>query len=170
MNISGKFNAQKALEVLLYIAQKCPDMYTALKIVYFADKEHLSKYARLISTDKYVAMSHGPVPSGTYDLVKYVRNGRLDLIDLPLKDAFRVDGHNIVPLRDPDVSLLSESEIECLDNSIEAFGGKSFNELKLISHNDPAYMLADENDFISVEAFVKSVPDGEELWDYLASE
>ena len=170
MNISGSFKPQKALEVLLYIVKQCPDMYTALKVLYLADKLHLGRYARSISTDRYVAMSHGPVPSGTYDLVKYVRNGWQDIIDLPLADAFEIDGYVIKPLREPDTSVLSESEIECLDEAISKFGKMSFGQLKDLSHKDPAYKSADENDFISVEEFVKSVEGGEELWDYLTND
>lgn len=48
MGIVFKFDAEKAVEVLLYIAEKCPDVYKALKVLYFADKDHLAQYGRLI--------------------------------------------------------------------------------------------------------------------------
>lgn len=170
MNIAGRFKPEKALEVLLYVVGKCPDMYTALKVLYFADKEHLSKYGRIISSDRYVAMSHGPVPSGTYDLVKYVRNNWSFLLTIPLDEAFKVEGFNIIPLRDPNLEMLSSSEIECLDSAIARYAGMSFGQLRRLCHDDPAFKAADENDFIPLEAFVKSVPDGERLWRYLTSD
>ena len=170
MNIAGRFKPEKALEVLLYVVRKCPDMYTALKILYFADKEHLSRYGRIISSDRYVAMSHGPVPSGTYDLVKYVRNNWSFLLTIPLNEAFKVEGFSIIPLRDPNLDMLSSSEIECLDSAIARYAGMSFSQLKRLCHDDPAFKAADENDFIPLEAFVKSVPDGERLWEYLTSD
>jgi len=170
MNIAGRFKPEKALEVLLYVVRKCPDMYTALKILYFADKEHLSRYGRIISSDRYVAMSHGPVPSGTYDLVKYVRNNWSFLLTIPLNEAFKVEGFSIIPLRDPNLDMLSSSEIECLDSAIARYAGMSFSQLKRLCHDDPAFKAADENDFIPLEAFVKSVPDGERLWRYLTSD
>jgi hypothetical protein len=46
----------------------------------------------------------------------------------------------------------------------------SFSQLKRLCHDDPAFKAADENDFIPLEAFVKSVPDGERLWKYLTSD
>ncbi|MCK4578483.1 MAG: SocA family protein [Candidatus Marinimicrobia bacterium] len=141
-----------------------------MKIVYFADKDHLSKYGRSISTDRYVAMQHGPVPSGTYDLIKNARNNFLDHIEPTQDQAFRIEGNCIHPLRGPNTNMLSESEREVLDKAIKQYGSKKFIELKALSHDDPAYLAADENDFIPVEAFVKSVPGGNELWDHLTSD
>lgn len=33
-------NEAKAVEVLLYVAQRISNMYNVLKVVYFGDKEH----------------------------------------------------------------------------------------------------------------------------------
>lgn len=169
MSLVVQFEPEKAIEVLLYIAQRCPDMYTALKVLFFADKEHLSKYGRLICGESYVAMSHGPVPSGTYDFIKHVRDG-LSVFseDIGLESAFSVDGNRIQPSRKPNLELLSQSDIECLDAAIKKYGHMNFGELKRVSHSDPAYQAADENDFISFEVFVKSLPKGEILLEYLA--
>jgi len=165
-----RFEPLKAIEVLLHITKSCPDMYNALKVLYFADKDHLAKYGRLICGDRYVAMSHGPVPSGVYDLIKIARGDWPIATDHPVRDALKVDGYTLVPMRPPKRELLSDSEIQCLDASIEEYGNLPFGRLKAISHTDPAFKAADENDFIPMEALVKSLPDGEALWDYLVSD
>lgn len=162
-----KFDPKKALEVLLYVTPHCPDMYTALKVVYFADKLHLSRYGRLIAGERYVAMSHGPVPSGLYDMVKSVRGDGVFTVEVPAKEAFTMVDYNINPLRRADLDVLSESDRECLDEAIREYGHKSFAELKEISHRDTAFQAADENDFITMEALAKSLPNGEALLEYL---
>ena len=161
-----KFDIEKTIEVILYIAQRCPDMYTALKVLYFADKEHLAKYGRLISGDTYVAMSHGPVPSGAYDLVKYARKDGVLWTNIPLDKAFTVRGNNIVPLREANTDYLSESDIESLNSAIEKYGTLSFSKLRQLSH-DNAYKAADRNDFISLDAIAGTLPGGDLLTDYL---
>ena len=44
-----RLDPRKALEVLLYVVRSCHDMYTALKVIYFADRLHLERYGRLIA-------------------------------------------------------------------------------------------------------------------------
>jgi uncharacterized phage-associated protein len=166
VNTKHRFDAHKALEVILYVARTVPDMYRALKMLYFADKEHLGRYGRLISGDSYVAMSHGPVPSGAYDLVKLARGDGLCYADIPVHKAFAVDGHDIVPCREANLDLLSESDMECLDSAIKRYGHLTFGRLKTLSH-DKAFAAADQNDFIPLEAIAASLPDGDLIVDYI---
>ena len=163
------FDLEKTLEVLLYVAEHdCIDTYAVLKVLYFADKRHLGEYGRLICGDSYVAMSHGPVPSGAYDIVKYARGDGYCLSDIPIGGAFAVQDNDIVPHRAADRDLLSESDVECLDWAIAAYGHLSFGELRRLSH-DAAYEAADRNDLIPLQAIVRSLPDGELLADFLAN-
>ena len=168
MSTRYKFNTEKAVEVLLYIVEKSPNIYNALKVLYFADKGHLARYGRLICGDSYVAMRHGPVPSGVYDLVKYVRGDGFWHIDVPVNEAFAVQGHNVIPHRQVNLDFLSESDIECLDAAIEQYAHLSFARLKKLSHDD-AYKAADQNDFIPLTAIVKTLPNSDLLLDYIES-
>jgi uncharacterized phage-associated protein len=166
MSIRYKFDAEKAIEVLLYIAERSPNIYNALKVLYFADKEHLVKYGRLICGDSYVAMRHGPVPSGLYDIVKYARGDGFCWLEVPINEVFGVRGHEIVPYRSAHLDFLSESDIECLDAAIKEYGHLSFGRLKELSHDD-AFRSSDENDFIPLDAIVNALPNGETLLDFL---
>lgn len=161
-----KFDAEKAVEVLLYVAEQAPDMYLALKVLYFADKAHLAQYGRLICGESYVAMAHGPVPSGVYDMVKTVRFGRSCLPEIPLDESFTMDGYHIIPCRSADRDLLSESDMECLDDAIARCQGKTFDQLREMSH-DEAYQAADVNDFIPLEAIIAILPQGDLLLSHL---
>jgi hypothetical protein len=46
------------------------DFHTVLKVLFFADVNHLNNYGRPIVGDDYVALPHGPVPQTTYDILK----------------------------------------------------------------------------------------------------
>jgi len=159
MLIAGKPNLQKALEVLLYVAQRVPNLYNALKCIYFADKEHLAQYGSFIYGDEYVAMNYGPVPSAAFDIVKHVRGDGRTCLPIDPSGAFEMDGYLIRPKREADLRVLSESERGCLDQAIDEYGDLAFGELRRISHDDSAYQEADENAFISVEAIVRAIGD-----------
>lgn len=160
---------EKALEVLLYVARCVPDTYAALKMIYFADKQHLATCGRLIYGDRYIAMAHGPVPSAAYDLVKDARGDGVLPMPVPTEGAFGVEGTDIVPRRSPDTDLLSESEIECLDDAIRRYGAMSFDQLRQESH-DSAFRNAGRNDEMPIEELARSLPDSEALLEYLEIE
>ena len=160
------FDLAKALETILYVAERTTDMYHILKVMYFADKEHLSKYGRLMSGDSYIAMRAGPVPSGAYDIIKCARGDGTFVADETITEALSLEGYRVVPLRGANLELLSESELECLDSAIETYGDVSFNKLMQLSHDD-AFRAADQNDFISLEEIVKTLPDAELLMEHL---
>lgn len=169
-----KPDARKALEILLYVAAKVPNVYHALKVIYFADKLHLGRCGRLMYGEAYWAMRLGPVPSMAYDMVKAARDESAWLLPEVAgmaREGIEVDEkHQIVPKRSPDLELLSPSEIECLDEAIETYGSMSFSDLRAIAHEDEAYLSADSDDHISVETLASSLPNARELLEYLRSE
>jgi uncharacterized phage-associated protein len=163
------FDKEKAVEAIKYVALHAPrpDIYWIGKIIYAADKKHLERFGRLLFGDDYVAMAHGPVPSGTYDLLKAARYA-VERPDFhPALGEFEIHGKNrVVALKAPDRDCFSESDIQCLDEAIAELGHLSFGELKERSH-DQAFRSADENDFIDLEQIVAMMPNGAALLEHL---
>lgn len=160
--IPSKFDEDKALEVILYMASKLtdPTFHQIFKILYFSDKRHLQKYGRLILSDGYVAMKHGPVPSRLYDILKKCRK-------LPENNTYKnslqvTNSFHLKSLRNTNLDLLSKSERECLDYAINEFGQLSFKKLTELSH-DSAWEKVGENDFISVEDIAATLPNRKDL-------
>ena len=130
------FEPAKSLEALLYVAQNSgADMYGTLKLLYVADKLHLERYGSLIFGEDYAAMEWGPVPSNTYDIVKFVRGDRPRSVIEAAKAAFTMNGNNFELLRAPDLDELSESNRECLDEAIRRHGANDFEGFKRLTHD-----------------------------------
>ncbi|MGH7496812.1 MAG: Panacea domain-containing protein [bacterium] len=153
---------EKAVEVILYIAKRAPrpDIYHVCKILYFADKKHLERYGRFICGESYVAMKNGPVPSGVYDILKYVRGDGKVLQSEHARNSFGIEGRRVFPFRDANLAMLSESDRECLDESIIENGNLPFDGLLKKSH-DAAFNSADENDFIPIQAIASTLRDAD---------
>lgn len=160
----------KALESLVYLANKDNRNYWILKAIYFADKEHLSKYGTQIFDDSYRAMKQGPVPSLAYDIVKYIRGDGWFVFENPdPSTALRVpDIYTIKPLRKPNLDLLSKSDIECLDNGIEKIKNLNFGQLKDLSH-DSAYLSVEQDEEMSLDNIISTLENGKEVRNYLDS-
>jgi uncharacterized phage-associated protein len=139
-------------------------------VLYFADRYHLEEYGSFICGDSYIAMRNGPVPSGVNQILQSVsEEGKKDFQITGIEIAqhtFRVDTNNVIPLREANLNLLSQSERLCLDKAIKNYGVMSFTELRDLSHDD-AYQSADINDVISIETIAATLQDGEDLIKYL---
>ena len=136
------FDADKALEAILYVASRArTDLYGTLKLLYVADKKHLERYGRFMFGESYSAMEWGPVPSNAYDIVKYVRGDRPHCRNDQARAAFEMSGNDFKLLREPDLDELSKSEIQCLDEAIAAHGKHDFAGFKGLTH-DAAWRAA----------------------------
>lgn len=155
-----RFDPQKALEAILYIADRLPCRATRLilsKVFYMTDKLSLEMYGRFTCGDRYVAMEYGPVPSGVYDIIK----GKLPVDPT----AFRTSGYYINPNRPPNETLLSESDMECLDSVLRKYG-KRIGRLIEDSH-DGAWEGTAENAVIQVEHIADTLPDARMIIEHL---
>lgn len=138
--IDFTYNQDKAFSAILYICQTLKkndistDLHKVFKILYFAERKHLSRYAMPITGDSFCAMDNGPVPSRLYDVLKRVRDNPPVLSETPKQFFKIVNWQDIEPLKRPDLDELSESNIEALDESIQENQSLSFLELTNKSH------------------------------------
>lgn len=133
------FKTEKAINSVLYIAKnlKRKDFHKIFKILYFSDRNHLSKYTRTITGDTYIAMKDGPVPSNIYDIFKAMRGDGFFAKNVEqFKEYFKVVNHNFIePLKEADLDYLSQSDKEELDNSLKLYGDLSWDEIREKSHD-----------------------------------
>lgn len=180
IEVKAAFDQEKALSALLYITARTPrpDSIHILKILYFAEKDHLAKYGRLIIHDDYKKRSWGAVPTRIYDLIKAVRgNGDSHFLDthaefvLRVKKVLRPDGNTndacIRPFSKPDLDVLSASDVKCLDKAIKEIGPLSLKKLEKKCHEEDEVWKITKDDNISVEIIASTLPDSEALLEYL---
>ena len=166
------FKQEIAIQAILYILQKMGgmcDIHRCHKILYFADNEHLSKYGRSITGDAYVRMDFGPVPTCIYDLFKAVRGDSFfaSQVDDVRKNYFHfVNNKDIMATGTPDMSYLSESDVEVLDKYIAQLKDMDFNAVSDASHGY-AWMNTAQNGVISVRDRLTELGDTDEYIKYI---
>lgn len=167
-NPNTLFDAEKALEALIYVSDRVRDhdMYLTLKTLYMAEKMHLERYGRMIMWDRYHAMENGPVPSHLYDAVKYARGDNRASPIQHVEDAFAVSANKITRLREPDIDCFSDSDIECLDYAIRSYGLHTFGAIRDESH-DAAYHAAGLNQAMSVQSIARACGGDDALLEHL---
>lgn len=166
------FKQDIAIQAILYILKKMGgtcDIHKCHKILYFADNEHLSRYGRSITGDAYVRMDFGPVPTCIYDLFKAVRGDSYfaSQVNDVRKDCFHfVNNKDIEAVAEPDMSYLSESDVEMLNKYIEQFKDKDFITVTDASHGY-AWSHTAQNGVISVRDRLTEMGDSEEYINYI---
>ena len=152
MDVIFDFDPQRTLAAVAYIASKNPpnfDKYRVCKLIFLSDKRHLVRYGRPITGDTYYALDWGPVPSVTlaalsnnHPLANELR-GVLEKERAskgkprPKNPRFRLR-----PKKRPWLEFLSKSDLNVLDEIVEEYGSKTFDELYQITHALPAYYKA----------------------------
>lgn len=170
--LSFKFNKEKAIAALLYVTQtliknnKTPDFHKIFKIFYFADQMHLAKYGRPITGDHYIAMRNGPVPSRVYDMLKSLKSESL-FSGEDYFNFFEIKGkYCINPKTEVDFDEFSESDLLCIDASINENQHLSFAKLTEKSHGK-AYEKAERDDKISYQNIAKEGGADEDICQYI---
>ena len=156
------FNERKALAAVLFILKEMGgkvDKHKLAKILYYADEKHLCRYARPVIGDRYIAMPYGPVPSSVYDCVKKSAGFPL------FQDALDSDGNAVISDQEPNMKLLSQTDVECLRESIQENKDLSFWDLVNKSHKE-AYNNACGGT-ISVLDMAKEAGASEEMIEYI---
>jgi uncharacterized phage-associated protein len=141
-----------------------------MKVLYFADKYHLQDYGRLITGDMYIAMKDGPVPSGAYEIIKYVRGDGIVELGGNIKEAISVEERvTVKPKRLANLDQLSESDVECLDRAIAKYAKMSATRLWEEAHKERAYEQAKKDNNMTLTSIIKSLPNGKDVLEYMNS-
>jgi len=164
------FDFEKTIHSALYIAEKIEerDFHRFFKILYFADREHLSKYGRPITGDTYIKMEYGPVPTNLYNIFLSVKNNkRFQKKDM--KEYFTVLDYHVNAEKKANLDFLSKTDVAELNKSIALYGTASFNELSSISHGI-AWKLAKDNRKIAIENILLEAGEDNEYISYIVED
>lgn len=171
----NEFDPQRALAALMYLVRGASnDLYTLMKMLYVADKKHLSLSGRFIAGDNYVAMERGATPSGAYDLVKYVRGDHCLHRGLPeAKQFFRIEDRTRLELTaDVPEDDLSEVAIRCLDEVVEMYRQHPNWVFWYRLAHDAAWQESLQENApappIDIVAVARTTPNSQSLLDYLS--
>jgi uncharacterized phage-associated protein len=167
-----RIDYDKSLEASLYIINRLGgcDMHQLFKILYFAEKAHLAEFGRPITSDKFIAMKDGPVPSFMYDVMKEVRGDTpYAKLNIDAASLFAIEGRYMVSAkRQANIDYLSETDLDELNRSIEAFKHLDYDERVQASH-DLAWQKANQNADINFIDIAEAAGANKEMINYIIS-
>jgi uncharacterized phage-associated protein len=131
-NIKFPYNKEKATNAVLWLLHRnngSLDKLQLVKLLFFADREHLARYGRPIIGGDYFAMDYGPVCSQLLD----------DLNKAQVLPFEIQQGHEVIAKKHPDSEWLSKSDLDILDEIYLKYGHIDKWVLRDMTHELKAY-------------------------------
>ena len=183
-----RMDVLKLKAVVLYIINKRGeiDFMHLFKILYFAERSQYAEYGQHLIKDSFCALQNGPVPSFLYDAVKHVTNrpscqhDYLDIITSAIEPVGGECDYVLKAKEAPDMTFLSEAEIEAIDLAYSQNIDKNFDDLSNSSHDEAwheAWGAAENSPMCSLSiakaggassGFLKYIAENEELEQIIA--
>jgi len=148
-------NLKKFKEVLLYVLEKVgakPNIgETAIyKLLYFIDFDYYEKFEEQLVGATYIKNRFGPTP---VEFAKIVDDMKIKKeIERVSSKYFQYEQKKYLPLREPDLSVLSAREVAHIDDVLARLSDKSAKELSDYSHEDIPWKVHKQGDKISYES------------------
>ena len=169
--ISFTFKPRKFASVVAYLAARRPGVTKKelCKIIYFADKEHLLRYGRTITGDRYYALEQGPVPTRGLDALNGKNKHPED--DAEVAKYGKIRGSNFEPNgKPPDLKAFSKSDLKVLDDVFQEIGHLPAWELEQRSRQEAAWARARKNGPMDFALFFEGRPEAATIKEILLEE
>ncbi len=149
------FNEKKAAQVAAFFLQAGGSKLSLLKLMklmYLAERRSLEKYGEPMIGDRLCSMEHGPILSHTLNHMNGLRESSPDGWDSWISDRANHELALVKPITDVrnDLDLLSDADIEILEELWNGFGALTAFELRDYTHDACAEWEDPENSSIPI--------------------
>jgi transcriptional regulator with XRE-family HTH domain len=154
-------NLKKFKEVLLYILNKVgakPNIGETVlyKLLFYIDFDYYERYEDQLIGATYIKNHFGPTPK---EFVKIVEKMESDGELIRVKDKYFAHPQTkYLPLREPDLSIVTGREIELIDEVINKLSDMNATQISDYSHHDVPWLTTDEGKVIPYESVFYRTP------------
>lgn len=149
------FNLEKFKAMIHYIISRCESRdnlgrVVLYKLLYFSDFDNYEIYETPISGETYIRKRMGPVPSHFHEAIEeLVDEGK---IDESSQIVINYPKYKYSSLIEPNLDILSSSELQVIDDTINRISHFLSREISEYSHGDIPWRLANEGESLNYES------------------
>ncbi len=148
-------NLEKFKQVLLYVLGKVggkPNVGETVlhKLLYFIDFDYYEKFEENLMGATYIKNHHGPTSVDLGSIIKKMEeHGELEAVK---SQYFKFPQKKYLPLKRPNLDILSAREIEHIDDVLARLSDKNAKEIENYSHGDIPWKSAQDSQPLSYES------------------
>ncbi len=153
INVPQK-NLKKFKEVFLYLLAKIgnkPNVGESVlnKLFYFIDFDYYEKYEEQLIGATYIKNHYGPTPCEFKKIVEEMKKDK-EIEEIKSR-YFKFDQRKYLPLRKPNLDILSAREVELIEDVLSRLSDKSATEIRDYSHEDIPFKVHNDGEKIDYE-------------------
>lgn len=154
-------NIKKFKEVFLYVLNRIgakPNVGEGVlcKLLYFIDFDFYERYEKQLMGAVYIKNHHGPTPLGFPKILADMQSkGEIFPV---VEKRYNYQQKKYLPLREPDLSLISAEEKKHIDWVLARLSDKNAKEMEDYSHRDVPWISAAEQSAIDYETVFYRTP------------
>lgn len=147
-------NIKKFKEVFLYVLGQVgakPNVGEGVlcKLMYFIDFDFYEKYEKQLMGAVYIKNHHGPTPVGFPKILSEMKKkGEISAV---VNQRYRYQQKKYLPLREPDLSIITAEEKKHIDWVLARLSNKNAVEMEEYSHRDVPWISAEDQSVIDYE-------------------
>lgn len=148
-------NLDKFKQVLLYVLNMVggkPNVGETVlhKLLYFIDFDYYEKFEENLMGATYIKNHHGPTSVELGEIIKEMEEqGEIERVK---SQYFKYSQKKYLPLKRPNLDILSAREIEHIDNVLARLSDKNAAEIERYSHEDIPWKSAKDGKPLSYES------------------
>ena len=120
------------------------------KLLYFIDFDYYEIFEEQLMGLKYIKNTYGPTPIDFAKLIQEMeKDGELEEVKTKY---FNKDQTKYLPIKEPNLSLLSGQEIKHIDDELARLSDMTAKELSEYSHKDIPWIGANMGEIMDYEA------------------
>ena len=155
-------NIKKFKEVFLYVLNRIgakPNVGEGVlcKLMYFIDFDFYEKYEKQLMGAVYIKNHLGPTPVGFPKILAEMES-KGEIVQV-VKKLYNYQQKKYLPLREPDLSLITAEEKTHIDWVLARLSDKNAKEMEEYSHRDVPWISAEEQSAIDYETVFYRTPD-----------
>jgi DNA-binding XRE family transcriptional regulator len=155
-------NMKKFKEVFLYVLNRIgakPNVGEGVlcKLMYFIDFDFYERYEKQLMGAVYIKNHHGPTPVGFPKILEEMEN-KGEIVQV-VKKLYSYQQKKYLPLREPDLSLITAAEKKHIDWVLARLSDKNAKEMEEYSHRDVPWISAEDQSVIDYETVFYRTPD-----------
>jgi uncharacterized phage-associated protein len=160
INVPQK-NLKKFKEVFLYIINKVgskPNIGETVvyKLLYFIDFNHYERYEDQLIGATYIKNNYGPTPVEFAKIVKrMIDDQEIERVE---SRYFDYPQTTYLPLRNPDLSVLSANELRTIDDVLNRLSEMNATQISEYSHGDVPWLTTEDGAKIEYETVFYRTP------------